>query len=190
MNTTEERIAEIHRRSQMVFHKRKQNRRKILVACIPTVLCAAIIAAYIWCPSADTGTAAQNNPMDVAETTAPISITKPMEAPKGLASVQVLGPTGEIFCNREDVLIRFQDILDGLTVSAKVNQDMVIGSSGVVNVDSNEDYRFILTDGSGLTTEYVFNGSILLNEKSGEIYTPDETEIILLFEILGISVSN
>lgn len=190
MNTTEERIAEIYRRSQMVFHKRKQNRRKIQVICIPTVLCAAIIAAYIWRPSTDKGIAAQNNPTNVAEITAPISITKPTEDPNGLVSVQVLGPMGEIFCNQEDVIIRFQDALDGMTVSAKVNQDIVIGSSGVVNADTKEVYRFILTDGSGLTTEYVCNGSILLNEKSREIYTPDETEILLLFEILGISVSN
>lgn len=188
MNKTDERIAEIYRRSEIIFKKRKQNRKVVFIACVPTVLCAAVIVAHIF--SAGKEIAVQNDPGNVTETTAPISIAQPTEGPMGLVSVHVLGPTGEVFCNQENVLTRFQEVFDGMTASADVNLDVVPGSSGIENTEPNMDYRFVLTDSWGHTTEYVLKDSILVNEASGEVYIPEMTDIVLLFEILGISFNH
>ena len=47
MRSFDERIAEIHRRSEKILRQRKKQRRHMLMACIPLVLCISLYAVLI-----------------------------------------------------------------------------------------------------------------------------------------------
>ena len=183
MRTTEERIAEINRRS-MLYIKRK---KAILLSCVPVILCICFWGAYVGLQQPHKETDLATPPAELQDMASNTNATIP--TPSGsLLSVQILGPGTDICLTDNNTLSRFQAVWEPIIATVNKNNAPSLGVSATPTDtwDPNTDYLITLTGQDGNTTEFLLTDGVLLNKETSDTYLPDAQQLIALFTCLDI----
>lgn len=195
MKPMEERLAEIHRRSEVLIQKRKK-RRAALMACVPLVLCLSLCGALLL-PYRQSGPASgsgdNQSPGGIRqelhnETQGTVGVTSPVlrvrveghgfsmthtEQPRVTEITKLL----ETFTAKKEPLESASGFLPNTEYAAGVD------SEGRLETD-RAFYFFVETEQDA--QEYCLWGTMLRNIQSGKTYHLEEEELFGLKDALGI----
>lgn len=181
MKTTDERITEIFRRSEIIFKKRQKRRKRILAVCLPMLLCVTLCLTII----GQFQITAKNDSQNPAN---------PSKLGNRLMLIEVSGSGIDVSNGQTEVLLRVQQIFDDITAKPdtdiKINDYISSSSVASSNCNQNADYQFILTNTDGHVAKYELKGCVFIDLSTDEEYTADPAEVMLLLQILGISENN
>ena len=195
MRNFEERKAEVFRRSDKRIKERKQRRQRILMTCIPLVLCLTIFGAFLF-PQLNNNMQAPEG-MPESETQAAMGQDENQSMTCSIAEIKVSG---------NGVSIRYTDAADLLLISDQLNTygTRAPETSGATNEDGsdrsenaddvvggvadsvNAAYTITLITHEGEKTEYRLVGNTLLNQTTNQAYTLTYEQAKELREILGV----
>ena len=195
MRNFEERKAEVFRRSEKRIKERKQRRQRILMTCIPLVLCLTIFGAFLF-PQLNNNLQAPEG-MPESETQAAMGQDENQSMTCSIAEIKVSG---------NGVSIRYTDAADLLLISDQLNTygTRAPETSGATNEDGsdrsenaddvvggvadsvNAAYTITLITHEGEKTEYRLIGNTLLNQTTNQAYTLTYEQAKELREILGV----
>lgn len=196
MRNLEQRIAEIDRRSKKIFKERKRRGKRILMACIPLVLCIGlcILPAMMTASSEASGTnGAVTGSLtgDGAESIA-----------SAVAKIEVFGADVSLCYTQASDILLISDYLNACTVTEPESsevadggimdeavQETVHGSddrNGVVSGASSVGYTITLVMREGENTEYLLAGNTLKDRSTNQTYTLSQKQIKELKDLLGI----
>ena len=195
MRNFEERKAEVFRRSEKRIKERKQRRQRILMTCIPLVLCLTIFGAFLF-PQLNNNMQAPEG-MPESETQAAMGQDENQSMTCSIAEIKVSG---------NGVSIRYTDAADLLLISDQLNTygTRAPETSGATNEDGsdrsenaddvvggvvdsvNAAYTITLITHEGVKTEYCLFGNTLRNQTTNQAYTLTYEQAKELREMLGI----
>ena len=187
--------AEVFRRSEKRIKERKQRRQRILMTCIPLVLCLTIFGAFLF-PQLNNNLQAPEG-MPESETQAAMGQDENQSMTCSIAEIKVSG---------NGVSIRYTDAADLLLISDQLNTygTRAPETSGTTNEDgsdrsenaddvvggvadsANAAYTITLVTHEGEKTEYQLIGNTLLNQTTNQAYTLTYEQAKELREILGV----
>lgn len=187
--------AEVFRRSEKRIKERKQRRQRILMTCIPLVLCLTIFGAFLF-PQLNNNMQAPEG-MPESETQAAMGQDENQSMTCSIAEIKVSG---------NGVSIRYTDVADLLLISDQLNTygTRAPETSGATNEDDsdrsenaddvvggvadsvNAAYTITLITHEGEKTEYQLIGNTLLNQTTNQAYTLTYEQAKKLREILGV----
>ena len=198
MRSFEERMAEIGRRSEEIKKARKATRKRLLMACIPLVLCIGVYAVLGMGLSGNTG----GDP-----------ILLPENAPDG-AAMGTLNGSGDVAYTRLDIrtssviadgteetisdisrVCAVYDILveryRGSIISESMTEDK---ESEVSSSDTPKDnaapvkeYTFTFSTPGGAEAIFRLQGNCLTDLATGESYILSQEQLDRLWEALGLT---
>lgn len=188
-------MAEIDRRSKIIFQKRKQQKKRMLIACVPAVLCVALCFTFIRISmnSAENNAIEQKNINNTIATHSNNDTVEPSKFGIRLMSVEVYGSGIEITNYQADVLVSVEHIFNNITSKADADNNTINqfgDSSSVSNSNKEDDIRFVLTSTDGQIKEYLLTECDLIDLNTKIKYHVDETDILILLQILEISPKN
>ena len=187
--------AEVFRRSEKRIKERKQRRRRILMTCIPLVLCLTIFGTFLF-PQLNNNMQAPEGMPD-SETQAAMGQDENQSMTCSIVEIKVSG---------NGVSIRYTDVADLLLISDQLNTygTRAPETSGTTNEDgsdrsenaddvvggvadsANAAYTITLVTHEGEKTEYQLIGNTLLNQTTNQAYTLTYEQAKELREILGV----
>ena len=187
--------AEVFRRSEKRIKERKQRRQRILMTCIPLVLCLTIFGAFLF-PQLNNNMQAPEG-MPESKTQAAMGQDENQSMPCSIAEIKVSG---------NGVSIRYTDVADLLLISDQLNTygTREPETSGTTNEDGsdrsenaddvvggvadsvNAAYTITLITHEGEKTEYQLIGNTLFNQTTNQAYTLTYEQAKELREILGV----
>ena len=188
--------AEVFRRSEKRIKERKQRRQRILMICIPLVLCLTVFCAFLF-------------PQLYNYKQAPESMADPFGTQSAMGQDEYQSLTcsiAEIKVSGNGVSIHYTDVADLLLISdqlhtystttpetngaanedgsdRKENADDVIGS---ITCSANAAYTITLITHEGVKTEYCLFGNALRNQTTNQVYTLTYEQAKELRDMLGI----
>ena len=188
--------AEVFRRSEKRIKERKQRSKRILMTCIPLVLCLTAFGAFLF-------------PQLFNHKQAPESILGPAGTQAAMGQDEYQGLTcaiAEIKVSGNGVSMHYTDVADLLLISDQLhtygtrapetnaavsedgsdrneNADDVIGS---ITYSANAAYTITLITHEGVKTEYCLFGNTLRNQTTNQAYTLTYEQAKELREMLGI----
>ena len=188
--------AEVFRRSEKRIKERKQRSKRILMTCIPLVLCLTAFGAFLF-------------PQLFNHKQAPESILGPAGTQAAMGQDEYQGLTcaiAEIKVSGNGVSMHYTDVADLLMISDQLhtygtrapetnaavsedgsdrneNADDVIGS---ITYSANAAYIITLITHEGVKTEYCLFGNTLRNQTTNQAYTLTYEQAKELREMLGI----
>ena len=186
--------AEVFRRSEKRIKERKQRRQRILMTCIPLVLCLTIFGTFLF-PQLNNNMQAPEG-MPESETQAAMGQDENQSMTCSIVEIKVSG---------NGVSIRYTDVADLLLISDQLNTygTREPETSGTTNEDgsdrsenaddvvggvadsANAAYTITLVTHEGEKTEYQLIGNTLLNQTTNQAYTLTYEQAKELREILG-----
>ena len=180
----EQRMAEIHRRSEHIFRQRKRRNRRILAVCIPFVLCIGICAAVLL--PKRTKTQAPEVTLESPQQSQLCSITK----------IQVSGgDVSHIYTDAADVMLIYNQ-LSCYTQSPESNTAQDITTESADDAENSEvtgapsvsatGYTITLYLHDGTTTEYYLLNASLKSTQTQETYPLTQTQLTELKALLGL----
>ena len=187
--------AEVFRRSEKRIKERKQRRRRILMTCIPLVLCLTIFGTFLF-PQLNNNMQAPEG-MPESETQAAMGQDENQSMTCSIVEIKVSG---------NGVSIRYTDVADLLLISDQLNTygTRAPETSGTTNEDGsdrsenaddvvggvadsvNAAYTITLITHEGEKTEYQLIGNTLFNQTTNQAYTLTYEQVKELREILGV----
>ena len=187
--------AEVFRRSEKRIKERKQRRRRILMTCIPLVLCLTIFGTFLF-PQLNNNMQAPEG-MPESETQAAMGQDENQSMTCSIVEIKVSG---------NGVSIQYTDVADLLLISDQLNTygTRAPETSGTTNEDgsdrsenaddvvggvadsANAAYTITLVTHEGEKTEYQLIGNTLLNQTTNQAYTLTYEQAKELREMLGI----
>ena len=187
--------AEVFRRSEKRIKERKQRRRRILMTCIPLVLCLTIFGTFLF-PQLNNNMQAPEG-MPESETQAAMGQDENQSMTCSIVEIKVSG---------NGVSIQYTDVADLLLISDQLNTygTRAPETSGTTNEDgsdrsenaddvvggvadsANAAYTITLVTHEGEKTEYRLVGNTLLNQTTNQAYTLTYEQAKELREILGV----
>ena len=187
--------AEVFRRSEKRIKERKQRRQRILMTCIPLVLCLTIFGTFLF-PQLNNNMQAPEG-MPESETQAAMGQDENQSMTCSIVEIKVSG---------NGVSIRYTDVADLLLISDQLNTygTREPETSGTTNEDgsdrsenaddvvggvadsANAAYTITLVTHEGEKTEYQLIGNTLLNQTTNQAYTLTYEQVKELREILGV----
>ena len=187
--------AEVFRRSEKRIKERKQRRQRILMTCIPLVLCLTIFGTFLF-PQLNNNMQAPEG-MPESETQAAMGQDENQSMTCSIVEIKVSG---------NGVSIRYTDVEDLLLISDQLNTygTRAPETSGTTNEDgsdrsenaddvvggvadsANAAYTITLVTHEGEKTEYQLIGNTLLNQTTNQAYTLTYEQAKELREILGV----
>lgn len=187
--------AEVFRRSEKRIKERKQRRQRILMTCIPLVLCLTIFGTFLF-PQLNNNMQAPEG-MPESETQAAMGQDENQSMTCSIVEIKVSG---------NGVSIRYTDVADLLLISDQLNTygTRAPETSGTTNEDgsdrsenaddvvggvadsANAAYTITLVTHEGEKTEYQLIGNTLLNQTTNQAYTLTYEQAKELREILGV----
>ena len=187
--------AEVFRRSEKRIKERKQRRRRILMTCIPLVLCLTIFGTFLF-PQLNNNMQAPEG-MPESETQAAMGQDENQSMTCSIVEIKVSG---------NGVSIQYTDVADLLLISDQLNTygTRAPETSGTTNEDgsdrsenaddvvggvadsANAAYTITLVTHEGEKTEYQLIGNTLLNQTTNQAYTLTYEQAKELREILGV----
>ncbi len=195
MRSIQECYEEALRRSEERIKERKKRRTRILVACIPMVLCLTVFAGFLFPGlgvTTDMAAPEAGPPLYDAESAMGDGAVILMD------SVEVVGNgLAHKFTSPEDV----QEIMDFITTIVTTPQtNATTDTFEFITDDSLTDdsltmpggdtlgkgYQISLLHSSGIAEEYTLLGSALTNHATGEVFLLSEETYFALKDLLGI----
>ena len=187
--------AEVFRRSEKRIKERKQRRQRILMTCIPLVLCLTIFGTFLF-PQLNNNMQAPEG-MPESETQAAMGQDENQSMTCSIVEIKVSG---------NGVSIRYTDVADLLLISDQLNTygTREPETSGTTNEDGSDRsenaddvvggvadsadaaYTITLVTHEGEKTEYQLIGNTLLNQTTNQAYTLTYEQVKELREILGV----
>ena len=182
--------AEVFRRSEKRIKERKQRSKRILMTCIPLVLCLTAFGAFLF-------------PQLFNHKQAPESILGPAGTQAAMGQDCAIA---EIKVSGNGISIHYTDVADLLMISDQLhtygtrapetnaavsedgsdrneNADDVIGS---ITYSANAAYTITLITHEGVKTEYCLFGNTLRNQTTNQAYTLTYEQAKELRDMLGI----
>ena len=187
--------AEVFRRSEKRIKERKQRRQRILMTCIPLVLCLTIFGTFLF-PQLNNNMQAPEG-MPESETQAAMGQDENQSMTCSIVEIKVSGNGVSIQYTDEADLLLISDQLNTYgtrtpETSGTTNED---GSDRSENADdvvggvadsANAAYTITLVTHEGEKTEYQLIGNTLLNQTTNQAYTLTYEQAKELREILGV----
>ena len=196
MRELQECQAEVFRRSEKRIKERKQRSKRILMTCIPLVLCLTAFGAFLF-PQLFNHKQAPEDMLGPAGTQAAMGQDEYQSLTCAIAEIKVSG---------NGVSMHYTDVADLLLISdqlhtygtrapetnAAVSEDGsdrnenaqdVIGS---ITYSANAAYTITLITHEGVKTEYCLFGNTLRNQTTNQAYTLTYEQAKELREMLGI----
>ena len=182
--------AEVFRRSEMRIRLRRQRRRKMIAACVPLVLCAAV-----WMYLADRESNNQCEEWVPGGTSVQYSGAMGTDGYWSLApgTVAVYGDGISLVYNEAEAVQGILDLLDGIVFRPELEDN---GHFDIVGGTSTEDrkenyketgYRILLKRSDGTGTEYFLADSVLIDQTTKEEFHISGDAYAALMDALGIS---
>ena len=188
--------AEVFRRSEKRIKERKQRSKRILMTCIPLVLCLTAFGAFLF-PQLFNHKQAPEDMLGPAGTQAAMGQDEYQGLTCAIAEIKVSG---------NGVSMHYTDVADLLLISDQLhtygtrapetnaavsedgsdrneNADDVIGS---ITYSANAAYTITLITHEGVKTEYCLFGNTLRNQTTNQSYTLTYEQAKELREMLGI----
>ena len=188
--------AEVFRRSEKRIKERKQRGKRILMTCIPLVLCLTAFGAFMF-PQLFNHKQAPEDMLGPAGTQAAMGQDEYQGLTCAIAEIKVSG---------NGVSMHYTDVADLLLISDQLhtygtrapetnaavsedgsdrneNADDVIGS---ITYSANAAYTITLITHEGVKTEYCLFGNTLRNQTTNQAYTLTYEQAKELREMLGI----
>jgi len=180
----EQRMAEIHRRSEDIFQQRRLRNRRILAICIPSVLCIGICAAVLL--PAEPKSPTPEASLESIQQSQLCSITK----------IQVSGGgVSHIYMDAEDVM-QIYNQLSCYAQSPESSTAQDVTTESVDDTESNQvtgapsvsvtGYTITLYLHDGTTTEYCLLGTTLKNTRTQESFLLTQKQLTELKALLGL----
>ena len=198
MRNFEERKAEVFRRSEKRIKERKQRRQRILMTCIPLVLCLTIFGAFLF-PGAT-----PEDPGIIGSAGGGLTEEKFESLSCPIAKITVTGGNfSQTYREVEDLLLISDqlysygsrgDETNGTTDDGVASEGDDRGESaddiyGNITDHSNVAYTITLVTHEGVKTEYQLAGKTLKNLTTKQTYDLSQTQVNELYELLGIPQS-
>lgn len=191
MRTFEQRIAEIHRRSNQILQERKRRKKRILLACAPLALCVIIFSAFFTLEKLSSGADTANDSDMVMENVGAV--------PEQLGDRIEVSGTGIYLCYTDpDDILLITDHLQKCGVeipkrssptanpgSESVVEDHSYSAAGDTN-GSTTQYTLAITSAEGDITRYTFTGLLLENENTQKTYLLSQEQAKTLAELLNV----
>lgn len=181
MNNLDEHMAEISRRSEVIFRQRKRRRSRILAVCVPLVLLLGISTAFLlpnWVPD--------------GLKTEPDGWYDPQQTVFA-GSVTVSGAgISHRYTSAEDVN-RITDLIAGICAGASLKDaESTKPSDQIQDYYSSEPsipmgYTILVTNADGTTTRYSLLPLLLINQKTNASFSLNDQTYHALKDALGIS---
>ena len=188
--------AEVFRRSEKRIKERKQRSKRILMTCIPLVLCLTAFGAFMF-PQLFNHKQAPEDMLGPAGTQAAMGQDEYQGLTCAIAEIKVSG---------NGVSMHYTDVADLLLISDQLhtygtrapetnaavsedgsdrneNADDVIGS---ITYSANAAYTITLITHEGVKTEYCLFGNTLRNQTTNQAYTLTYEQAKELRDMLGI----
>lgn len=169
MRSFEQRIAEIDRRSNKIFQKRKKLRKQLLTFCVPVVLCAGLcllLAPSDTVPSDSTNLPAAGSLQGHKSESGIIS---------PISQIEITFNESTSVCTDHTVIQNIHTLLLSYTA------DIERGSGGTYGAQETvKTYTITLTTHSGETTRYILSGTTLTAAKTNQLYplTPEQAQAL------------
>lgn len=196
MRNFEQRMAEIHRRSEKILKARARRRKNILIACVPLVLCATVFSVLVLPGITPVGEPNATDPVTNGLTAGTISESLTCAVVK----IEVTGPdTSRTYTAAEDI----RRITDGISacreeepqysdidtpLGAVSQYDGQVGGTNQVQAEAApEGYTVAFITGEGTGVAYRFAGNMLTDLSTGQIYPLTQKQAEELRDLLGIS---
>lgn len=176
MRSLEQRIAEIDRRSNEIFKKRKKMRRHLLTACVPVVLCAGL--CFLLIPPSTV-------PLD---SISPPAATDSLYGNKSHSSLIISTiPQIEISCNGQSRICSDPAVIqniNALLISYTTDSERgTVGASGTHN--QSAVYTITLTRSDGTFSRYRLENTTLTEEVSNQVYYLTQAQAEDLLRVLS-----
>lgn len=184
-------MAEIDRRSKIIFQKRKQQKKRILIACVPAVLCATLFLTIIL-PSITPSVSENHN----------ISPEQMEGNPKyPVTKIEISGHNLSLSHTETTDIIMISNFLNACTdvaldknsVSDDTNchdfSDSSATASTTQQITSSSaaiTYTIMLLQQDSIIKEYSLTGSSLTDLSTNETYTLTQEQAIELQRLLAI----
>lgn len=197
MRNLEQRIAEIDRRSKKILKERKRRGKRILMACIPLVLCIGLCIL----PAMMTDNSATGDPGANGAVTG----DRPESFACSVAKIEVSGiGVSRVYTEPSEVLLISNRLYayavqspesggsgtevpdGGVSESGREETYGGDGLFGSVAGTAELAYTITLTLHDGRTTEYHLAGNTLEDRNTKQTYTLAQTGLIELKDLLGI----
>ena len=191
MRNLDECQAEVFRRSEKRIKARKQNRKRIMIACVPLVLCIVVCGTLL---VSDVGNPTDEQTRELFQVQ--YSGAMGTDAVGGLfaGSVAVSGNGKScLYTSAEDVQ-NIVKLLNSIMAVPEMN-----GGDDGAGFATNEDtaeavsesctetgFTIVVKGGDGSCAEYLLTGSLLIDKTTQERFPMDEDSCFALKEALGI----
>ena len=168
MRNIDERMAEIARRSEKRIQKRKKQRKRLIAACIPIVLCVSLYIASM--PQRINGM--ESNGINEGE--------EGTVAANTLVNVQVQkGDTPPFSLSDKEQVAKAYDEIDALFGK---NTDEIVTPEGT----GREVYAITFCYADGTQTVFTLDGTILCNETTEKRQQLTAQQLVGLKQMLGL----
>lgn len=190
--------AEVFRRSEKRIRMRKQRRDRMLMACIPLVLCVTLFSAFVlpaMMPAGSENTGEADGAVGALTEEKHESLSCP------IAEITVSGPGfSRSYTDASEVLPIFYRLNNCLSPEPESNTAAgteVYGDNFQNTPDRGDatestaypasgGYTVTLVAHDGKTTEYLFSGSTLEDLAANRVYALSQSQVQALTELLGI----
>lgn len=195
MKPMEERLAEIHRRSEVLIQKRKK-RRAALMACVPLLLCLSLCGALLlpyWQNGPTSGSGDNQSPAGLrqelqSETQGTMGVTL------SVLRVRVEGHGFGVTHTEQPRVAEITKLLETFTAKKESqestgvflpNTEYAAGVDSEGRLETDRAYNLFVETEQG-PQEYRLWGSVLKNLQNGKTYHLEEEELFALRDALGI----
>lgn len=180
--------AEVFRRSEKRIRARKQRRKRMLIACVPVVLCISLVSVFALLP-----TGAVNKEV------APESYYDPFPDKMDSGAIGAVGElaAGTVAVSGKGVSLRHTDAEAVQRITSLINSIVADADGGAHKNTLTSDsatgetygeagYQILIKKSDGTVAEYWLAGSVLMEKTSRNAYPLNTDAFIKLKDALGI----
>lgn len=185
MRNFEQRIAEISRRSEMIFKQRKR-RRRLLITCTPLVLCLGLLAVFLLPPESK-GSAPESSAESSAHSTS-CSVAR-IEITGAGVSVVHTAPSEVLLISKQLSAYTSEDSNATAVEDSDTSQDDAESSNSTVtdsSVSITREYTITLILHDRSTKTYTLAGSTLSDHSTRQTCILTRKQLQALQDLLGI----
>lgn len=185
MRNFEQRIAEIHRRSEEILQKRRR-RRRLLLSCAPLVLCLGLLAVFTLLPKPEIPAPESSGESSTHSTSC--SVARIEISGAGVSVVHTAPPDVQLISNQLSSYTP-EDSNSAVVEDSYTSQDDAESGDSTVTDSSSSlagEYAITLILHDGSTKTYTLTGSILTDQSTHQVCTLTQKQLKVLRDLLGL----
>ena len=193
MRNLQECQAEVFRRSENRIKEKIRQRRHVLAASVPVVLCIGVLSVFVlpaMKPNGVHGEAVTPNPnFEISTTTVKSEITDE----RFVGSVEVLGNGISLSHTSDDAVQGIIQMVEQIVSDTETNHEKLEDFSTVENSSTGttakkKEYKILIKQGDGSSAEYLLVDSMLIETATQKKFYMDAEVCLALKNALGIPV--